>query len=145
MPVGPLFACRGISQAAPERGRRMRVYGMGPRQNSMEGSHRAICGNAASRKTRNIMARKKGTTLRKMLAMGTSVATLLRAKTLMPTGGVICPASMFVDKAALLDMGRRVHAWLASLDPADRARISISRRPEDLQARYLDMGLPVLA
>ena len=57
-------------------------------------SQRAICGNTASRKTRNIMAKKKGITLRKMLAMGTSVATLLRAKTLMPTGGVICPASM---------------------------------------------------
>ena len=58
---------------------------------------------------------------------------------------LICPASMFVDKAALLDMGGRVHVFLSSMDPADRARISISRRPEDLQARYLDMGLPVLA
>lgn len=58
---------------------------------------------------------------------------------------LICPASMFVDKAALLDMGGRVHVFLSSLDSADRARISISRRPEDLKAKYLDLGLPDFA
>ncbi len=56
----------------------------------------------------------------------------------------VCPASMFVDAAALADMGRRIHAWLATLDPADIERISISRRPEDLAAKYLDLNLPVL-
>lgn len=58
-------------------------------QASARGNQRASSGNMVSSATRASIARKKGTILLKMLDMGTSVATELSAKTLIPTGGVI--------------------------------------------------------
>lgn len=54
-----------------------------------------------------------------------------------------CPASLFVEPGRMLAMARQARDWLETLPEADIARISITRRPEDLAEKYVDLGLPV--
>lgn len=56
----------------------------------------------------------------------------------------VCPASLFAGEDELLELGRKVHAWLASLSAADVERISITRSDQDLADKYLDLGLAPL-
>ncbi len=52
-----------------------------------------------------------------------------------------CPASLLLERERLRLVGDQVFAWLSALPRAELERISISRRPEDLRERYLDLGL----
>lgn len=57
---------------------------------------------------------------------------------------LVCPAVMFGREEEIATLGARVHAYLAGLPKADLARIAIGRRPEDLAAKYRDLGLSPL-
>ena len=53
----------------------------------------------------------------------------------------ICPASMLEPLETFQAMAAQVKAMLDALPAADVERISITRDPEDLKAKYLDLGL----
>lgn len=55
----------------------------------------------------------------------------------------LCPASVLIPEAAWLDMALRIQGWLNAMPSADVKRISMTRRPEDLAARYQDLHLSV--
>ena len=55
----------------------------------------------------------------------------------------VCPASIFVPEGAMRAMAAEVRDWLDTLSAADIERISITRRPEDLAEKYVDLALPV--
>ena len=54
-----------------------------------------------------------------------------------------CPASVLIPETAWQDMALRIQDWLNAMPPADINRISMTRRPEDLAARYQNLHLSV--
>lgn len=55
----------------------------------------------------------------------------------------VCPASMLSSKEEITASAGRASEWINSLPAADVRRISISRSPEDLKEKYLDLGISV--
>jgi hypothetical protein len=62
--------------------------------NKRFGRKSAIWGKTVKMITHRIIQITKGIMPLKIVSMGTSLATLLTAKTMMPIGGVICPISI---------------------------------------------------
>ena len=55
----------------------------------------------------------------------------------------VCPASMFLPEESFRKMAAEIGRMLNELPASDVQRISISRKPSDLAAKYLDLDIPV--